>query len=730
MSNGFNSLYEFGEFRLDADTCTLWRGSDVISLSPKASELLKLLVCSKGQIVSKQEIFETVWADTFVEDGVLTQNIYTLRNALGRDEDGRQFIETVSRRGYRFAGHLRSAAIDAGNGLPAAVDGEPLAAAAAQPVALPSRTSTYIFAGLGVLLLATVAIGVYWFTSRPAEKSAAGFAPIEQLKFQKVTDSGDVVFPTISPDGKMLAYVRLDEDRSSVWIKQIGGEPVRILPPTSKGYRSLAFSPDGSQLYFREDTETSPIYQTPSLGGAPKKVAENVWSDFSVSPDGGRFAFIRRDSELAEHQLILAEIDGDGETKVAAKATPWDYRTGAPAWSPDGSKLIVASGQQRRFFPKLLMVDTASGSETEIEIPRWRAIFRVLWMPDGERLVITAREANEPYSQMWMLTLADGGIRRFTNDLESYFWMSMTADGKWIVTRQQRIISHIWLLPESDLARARQLTFGERALDGYAGLAWTPDGRIVFSSFANNVTDLHSMSPDGTARVHLIRNAGQDNTEPSIAADGSSIVFTSSRSGSPQMWRMDIDGGNQRQLTFDEENKERAVAGTLSADGREVYFIKLGAGPASIWKMPVEGGQAMKVSNLTEAAADSFVSPSPDGRWLAYRHIANRPEGQTDERTTQIGVIPSDGSGEPMIFELPMRRPMIQWAQDSNGFYFSPGQFNTSSIELQPLSQATAQKIVDVPDRVFGFAWSPDGKNLAVARGRQMGDAILISNLP
>ncbi len=735
MGNAVYNLYEFGEFHLDAETGTLWRGSDLISLSPKSSELLRLLVRQEGRTVSKQEIFDTVWTGTFVEDGVLTQNIYTLRNALGRDEHGRHFIETVPRRGYRFAGHLRSAEkVDESEIVPAETPASPAAQpafVAAQAATSSHRSNTYFLAGLGVLLLAAVGLGTYLYTRRPAENGEAAFAPIEQLKFQKVTDSGDVVFPTISPDGKMLAYVRLDEAESSVWVKQIGGgSPLRILPPTSKGYRSLVFSPDGQHLYFREDTETAPIYQTLSLGGPPKKVAENVWSDFSISPDGSRFAFIRRDSELAEHRLVLANVSGEGETTLAAKAAPWDYRSGAPAWSPDGLKLVVASGQQRRFFPKLLMIDTASGEETEIDIPRWRAIFRVLWMPDGERLLITAREANEPYSQIWMLALTDGGIRRLTNDLESYFWMSMTAEGKGLVTRQQRIVSHIWLLPGGDITRAKQLTQGERTLDGYAGLAWTPDDRIVFSSFANNVTDLHSINPDGAARVQLIQNAGQDNTDPSIAADGSSVVFTSTRTGSPQIWRMDIDGDNQRQLTFDEANKERSIAGTLSPDGREVYFIKLGGGAAAIWKMPIEGGPALKVSNLKDAAAESFVSVSPDGKWLAYRHVAKRSEVQNEERTIQVGVIASDGSGEPKIFDLPMRRSMVQWTRDSSAFYFSPGQFNESSIELQSLNDHTAKKIVDFPDRVFSFAWSPDGKSLAVARGRQMGDAILISNLP
>lgn len=766
MSNGVNSLYEFSGFRLDGETGTLWRGRDVISLSPKAAELLKLLIEHKGEIVSKQDIFDTVWADTFVEDGVLTQNVYTLRNALGRDENGRQFIETVPRRGYRFAGDVRTDAsrkevspINGDfSGLPADVDHPPSAGPAEehsgvhasgqsrfQPIrseptliARPptvnrsSRTGPVFFIVFGLLVVVTVAgFVVYRLTREDVQPSESNIAPIEQLRFQKVTDSGDVVFPTISPDGKMLAYVRLEEQEASVWVKQIAtGSPIQTLPASRKGYRSLAFLPDGRYLFFREETASGAIYQTPVIGGTPRKIVDNVWSDFSISPDGRQLAFVRRDAELTGYLLMLSNIDGSGDRQLGKRPAPMDYRGGAPAWSPDGSKIIIASGRQRQFFPRLLLIDVSTGEETELKIPRWRSVFRVLWMPDGRRLIITAREASEPYSQMWMLALPDGEIRRLTNDLEGYFWLSLSADGRALVTRQQRIVSHLWLLPEGDIGRAEQLTFGERTLDGYAGLAWAPDGKIVFSSFANNVTDLYSINPDGSGRVHLISNAGQDNTEPTIAADGSSIVFTSNRTGTPQIWRMDIDGRNQRQLTFDEQKKERSTAGALSPDGREVFFIKLGTGPAAIWKMPVEGGEAVQVSRLTDATVESFVSVSPDGKWLAYRHVSNNPGIRSDERTMQIGVLPADGSGTPKLFDLPLRRAMVQWSADSTAFYYSSGSFNSSALWRQPLEADAPQKLIDFPDRVFSFAWSPNAQDLVAARGKQRGDAILITNLP
>jgi DNA-binding winged helix-turn-helix (wHTH) protein/TolB-like protein/Flp pilus assembly protein TadD len=103
MSSEVSDLYEFGHYTLNVETLTLWRDEALVSLPPKAFELLRLLLERHGEIVSKQQIFDHVWADTFVEDGVLTQNVYILRNILGTDENGKQFIETIPRRGYRFA---------------------------------------------------------------------------------------------------------------------------------------------------------------------------------------------------------------------------------------------------------------------------------------------------------------------------------------------------------------------------------------------------------------------------------------------------------------------------------------------------------------------------------------------------------------------------------------------------------------------------------------------------
>jgi pimeloyl-ACP methyl ester carboxylesterase/DNA-binding winged helix-turn-helix (wHTH) protein len=106
-------IYEFDRFRLDADERILLDGDRVVQLAPKVFDTLEMLVENSGHALSKEEMMEKIWADSFVEENNLAQNISILRKALGTGGDGRAFIETVSKRGYRFIAPVETAKRDA-----------------------------------------------------------------------------------------------------------------------------------------------------------------------------------------------------------------------------------------------------------------------------------------------------------------------------------------------------------------------------------------------------------------------------------------------------------------------------------------------------------------------------------------------------------------------------------------------------------------------------------------
>src|ERR1035441_2274352 len=113
--------YEFGQYRIDTGERLLRRGDELISLPPKASDTLLVLVRSAGRMVDKGDLMKAVWPDTFVEEGALTRNISLIRKTLGDMGDEAAYIETIPRRGYRFVAPVRMFVV------------EPAGAAAATP---------------------------------------------------------------------------------------------------------------------------------------------------------------------------------------------------------------------------------------------------------------------------------------------------------------------------------------------------------------------------------------------------------------------------------------------------------------------------------------------------------------------------------------------------------------------------------------------------------------------
>src|SRR4051794_29705786 len=108
MNKSDVQAYEFGPFRLDANEHVLLRGDAAVHLTEKVFNILLLLVERGGHLVTKEELMEQVWPDIAVEENNLTVSVSALRKALGEKQEGGQYIETVSKRGYRFIADVRA----------------------------------------------------------------------------------------------------------------------------------------------------------------------------------------------------------------------------------------------------------------------------------------------------------------------------------------------------------------------------------------------------------------------------------------------------------------------------------------------------------------------------------------------------------------------------------------------------------------------------------------------
>ena len=160
MSHQLKPIYEFGPYRLDAAERLLSRDGEAVPLQPKVFDLLLTLVERHGRLLGKDELMKSVWPDTVVEEANLANNISILRKTLG--ENGRRFIETAPKRGYRFVAEVRESNEEGAERViqePQTTGGDAIAGALALSAALPIRGIKRHKRGLAVALAASL-VGV------------------------------------------------------------------------------------------------------------------------------------------------------------------------------------------------------------------------------------------------------------------------------------------------------------------------------------------------------------------------------------------------------------------------------------------------------------------------------------------------------------------------------------------------------------------------------------------
>ncbi|HXE75014.1 MAG TPA: transcriptional regulator [Candidatus Xenobia bacterium] len=162
--------YQFGEFELDTATASLRRGGQEIALPPKAFQVLAYLIEHRTQVVSKQELVEALWKDTFVTDDALVQAITAVRKALGDDAESPRFIRTKPRVGYQFIAPLQGDAA-APQSAPVSVWEAPLARRRARTLMILIQVGYF---GIYAALLLNLSIAADVFSSAVLERLGLG----------------------------------------------------------------------------------------------------------------------------------------------------------------------------------------------------------------------------------------------------------------------------------------------------------------------------------------------------------------------------------------------------------------------------------------------------------------------------------------------------------------------------------------------------------------------------
>jgi Tol biopolymer transport system component len=586
------------------------------------------------------------------------------------------------------------------------------------------RGSAMAAAAVIAVAVAAAAYVAYHFT-RATTPAALHF---QSVKLTRLTAEGNVESVAISPDGKYISYSLEESGRRSLWTKHPAtASRVQIVAPAEAlAMNASTFSRDGGYVYYTKVDEQNPqgaLYQVPVLGGASKKILADVAQPVSISPDGRQLAFQRLRRAGIADEIFLANVDGTGERRLLEVREPQWLVGGAVAWSPDGRSLVTGYGDGKVMV--LAVVSVAEGTLRPITSRGWLFIGSVGWLADGSGVVFTAGEQVLGALQIWHASYPQGEVRRVTNDLNSYatYSLSVTADARAIVSVQGDPISNIWVAPNGDASRVRVVTIRKNVQEGHYAVAWTPDGKLLYDTDANGKSSIWVVNEDGSDPKPLTDGAA-DNYAPQASPDGRTIIFGSRRTDLYQVWRMDSDGGNPRQLT-----EETGVPTfSVSPDGRWVIYSPFIGG---IRKVSVDGGPPVEL--LAEGDKRN-PQLSPDGRLLAYFF--------NDEQTKRpkLGVINAEGGAPVKTFDLPVTSGGIYESGFSSlyrGFHWSPDgrslvYVNTlsgvSNLWRQPLDGGKPVPVTDFKsDLIYNFAYAPDGRTLAFARGSHTRDAVLIS---
>lgn len=736
--------YTFGEFELEAENLLLLKNSEVVPLAPKACEILLTLIEADGKLISKREILDKVWANSFVEETNLTHHISALRRALGEDKNGRRFIETIPRRGYRFIAPVSQKRSDAPppNELVITERVRIHAVEAVQietddfvrdkssvdaPIDDPTRTKVLsvsknghqtrrsprtvpIFIGVGLLLTVALFFGwrMFWIPKKAAVLPAV----------KRLTPDADVRTAAISPDGTSIAFITVENERYSMWRKSVvTGEMTQLLPasmPANGRAISLHFSPDGQWIYYQAsnpEVNKISIFRIPAAGGTAQVVAIDVVTDFAISPDGKRIVFARSNGN------VIVFNSEDGEDRVVAESSSAGEQFSPAqslmaAWSPDGKRIVIPGKKSAPGGVENLLVEinVETKARSLVPLPKDFEARQVQWLPDGTALLVTRITNPALPTQIWRISYPDGAVELISPPEMSVGQLRLSADGKSLVALQRIGNYNIWLAPTDDMTQRRQISVGAAARHGIDGLAYLPDGNILYTSTQSGNLDLWTMDESGDNRRQLTVNAGTYNGMPAVTRDKRYIVFFSNRSGSKQVWRMDPDGRNPVQLT----QKGEHTAFQLAPDNW-IYLIERlpEQKKLQVYKVSVENGERAEVDNNLFSTFPYF---SPDRKWAI---------GYPENAPNKYDLI--DTTTNKPVRQLESDIDKLSWWYDSKSLAH-PDKLRKKLIRM-PIDGSQPYLFADFsPNAIFNYDFSPDGKKMVFALGDWTEEVVLLQN--
>ncbi|MDA8017152.1 MAG: winged helix-turn-helix domain-containing protein [Thermoanaerobaculia bacterium] len=622
-------------------------------LEPKVMAVLEMLSTRQGQVVSRDELLQTIWADVTVTENVVARAVASLRKVLEDDWRRPTYIQTVSKSGYRMVAEVR----------PVDTDTSPATRAVAQAVDRRRLLRRRALAATGILGAAVVLVMADGRSDRVPTLRAAGTTP---LSVPVTTLPGREMYPAISPDGTRVAFVHpVDTDgdlhSSASWdifVKDIGSEEVVRLTHEHGADGGPTWSPGGERLaWYRRSDEGCGLYVAPATGGTPDLISpcwQRIMGRLAWSPDGEWLASSESTSPDSPRRVILTEIaSGDRQflTNPPSGARGDQY----PMFSPDGAQVAFT-----RAFPDGrgdVYVISVGGGEPRRLSSENRIVMGLDWTSDGNRLVYSASYGGIP--ALWSLPAIGGRPTPVRRSDHLVYWPSLSrADDRLVFSRYDDDTNIYTVdledggsdgppLPRLAAGSTRQelqphvspdgerLAFvsnrsgffeiytshrdgtGVRQHTDFRGKivampSWSPDGRsLAFHAHGETGADLYTVAGE-ERRPERLTDGRANELNASFSNDGQWIYFASDRSGDWQIWRMQIDGERVQQIT-----RDGGFRGMEDPSGQRLIFFK--HDEPGIWQVPLTGGPDTILLDEMVLSEFGHWTVTQNGIWFVRR---------------------------------------------------------------------------------------------------------------
>ena len=557
-------------------------------------------------------------------------------------------------------------------------------------------------------LLIALIVGAQWLYPRRHTEF------VEQ-KLTANSAENSVTSMAVSPDGKYLAY----SDNTGIYLKLLRtGETHPVLLPPDFSARVDDWFPDGSRFLVTrtEQPGKASLWSISVLGGSPRQLADDA-SGGALSPDGSHIAFRRGsltyDGRWGREEWVMRS-DGTDLVKCAAAKSD-DSQVGVPTWSPDGKRIAY-----------IRSIWAYNARTSSVEVNEWQTatagtLFSdsrlspaLHWLADGRLIYAFGSPQNQQDSSLWVVSLQDSAKissppKRITG---GHGWISQvtaTADGKKVLFLRGNWLPSVYIgalsLNGTQLLANRRLTLDENE---NIPSSWTPDGAsVLFTSDRNGTREIFKQAIDKTTAESLVTSADQV-SEPIVTPDGSEILYVSTPKSAghkipSSIFAIPIRGGTPRLVL-----KDVGIFGVQCAGlPKTTCLYSIIKGDA--WETVQFDMRSGKITATPQVDPSCNWSLSPDGSERAI--VFYGPDQDTIHfRST------STGKTHDLVVKGWSGLMGINWFPDGKRLLVSWHNFEQVSALLSVTLDGKATVLLKSSNpEIWGAFPSPNGRMLAIA---------------